>query len=666
MKNSENIAKNSAEVKEMIADVAGKAAQSAASSVVSISDAVRTVAKEFLDRHTGSDFGEIKSETLCTVLDERAERQPDIELVQYKLSNGEWVTKTATEMRDDVRKVAKGLIAKGVKAGDKVGIISHTSYEWIVLDYAILTVGAVTIPVYETASIEQIKYILGITEVSYLFVENSELYNTVNIVADSLPKLKKVYIIVDGGFESIIASGVLVTDDELFARRDAVKPSDIATIVFTSGSTGMPKGVTLTHEAFISCARGAREILPEILSDPEGTFLLFLPLAHILARFVTALVFMSNVTMGVSCNLKTLLTDLHKIQPTFFLGVPRVFEKVYNAASQKAGKGIKGAIFRRATKVAIEYSLLTHSATDKVRDAVGDNANSNDANNLELPLQLRIEHKLYSKLVYSQLHEALGGKIKYCISGAAPLNTNTNHYFSGAGITVLEGYGLTETSAPVSLNQVHNLRIGSVGLPLPNVDFRISDDGEILVKTPSIFTDYFKDPEATRDAFTADGYYKTGDLGKLDADGFLYITGRKKNLVVTAGGKNVAPEPLEQEIEKNSLVDSAVVVGDKKPFIGALITLDTESLPAWLRENNLPTSMSLKDAATNAAVRAHVNRAILDANKLVSRAESIRKFVILPATFTIADGTLTPSQKVSRPNVLEKYSGVIENEIYKR
>jgi long-chain acyl-CoA synthetase len=623
-------------------------------------------------------MNDIYDKTIPDVLDERASRTPDYKMLQFKNQDGEWVYKTPRQVQSDVMKVAKGLIAKGVKSGDKVAIMSHTSYQWILLDYATTSIGAVTVPIYETSSLEQIRYIVHETGAVLLFVENEELYKLVTFVQDKLKHLRKIYIIDHGGLDSIISSGVLVKNADFFARRKAIQPADIATIVFTSGSTGRPKGVVLTHTAFVTCAAGANDHLPELLGNPKGKLLLFLPLAHIFARFCVTTLFMSEACITLSANLDTLLTDLRKIRPTLLLGVPRVFEKVYNAASQKAGKGIKGMIFRNAVQTAVRYSKITHDFDTMTADAhmLGIEPVTNQVQSGKyavdvpetpnVPISLRLKRFLYSRVVYKELKKALGGKLTYCVCGGAPLNPNTNHFFNGIGITVLEGYGLTETAAPVSVNKVPYNRIGTVGVPFPGVEFKIADDSELLIKTPSIFTSYFKDEKATKHAFTADGYYKTGDLGKLSEDGFLTIIGRKKSLIITAGGKNVTPEPLENEIEKNKIVASAIVLGDRKPFISALVTLDPDALVGWLKENNLPHDMSLEDAAQNPAVRSNINRSVLSANKLVSRAESVRKFVILPKEFSLEDGTLTPSQKVSRPIVLERWSEVVESQIYRR
>jgi long-chain acyl-CoA synthetase len=393
--------------------------------------------------------------------------------------------------------------------------------------------------------------------------------------------------------------------------------------------------------------------MPSILLRPDGgRLLMFLPLAHVFARYLIMAMLLGDIQTTVISDIKTLLKDLKHVKPTVVLGVPRVFEKIYNAASQKAGKGIKGLIFKNATKVAIQYGKTE------------ENIRSDQSGNQKLGTLLTLQKALYNALVYRAIRNVLGGKLENCISGGAALNNQTNYFFHGVGLNILEGYGLTETCAPVAVNRVDRNKVGSVGQPLPKMSIKTAKDGEILIKGPSVFSGYFADETATKEAFTKDGYFKTGDLGRIDSEQFLYITGRKKNIIVTAGGKNVNPETLEKYLDKEAIIETSIVIGDKKPFISALITLSKDDLKAWLKDNNLPKDMSIKDAATNKAVHAHIKRAVADANRHVSRAESIRKFYILPKQFSEKDKTLTPSAKVARPEVLKKYKDVIENEIY--
>jgi long-chain acyl-CoA synthetase len=587
------------------------------------------------------------NETLVAILDDRVRNNPYGTLFEYKKDDGSWTSASAKEFQDRVVAIAKGLIAKGVKPKAHVGIIAHTSYDWICLDYALWMAGAISIPVYETSSPEQIKYILKETDVSMVFVENEGIRESVEFVEKQLPKLKRILVFAEGATQELAAAGVMVSDEELDKHRHSLTADDIATIVFTSGSTGKPKGVILTHRAILTCARNARKVLPEVICATDTRLLMFLPLAHIFARYLIPAVMNADYSViGIVSSMKNLIKDVGHLKPSFLLGVPRVFEKVYNAASQKASSGVAGVVFKRAVKTAIKYSRAQQDEGTPI------------------PLSLALKHKIYDALVYKQIRDVLGGAIKYAVSGGAPLNKSTAHFFNGAGIIMLEGFGLTETAAPIVVSRPEFMNIGSVGLPFPDVKIRVADDSELLVKSPSLFSGYLHDKRATDEAIDKDGWFHTGDIGEVDAEGFVYITGRKKNILVTSGGKNVAPEVLQDPIEKDIIVDSAVVLGDKKPFIAALITLDAEMLPKWLKERNLPQDMSLADAAKNDVVIAHITRVIAKANKSVSRAESIRKFEILPEQFSEENNTLTPSQKVSRPEVLRVYGKLIEDEIY--
>lgn len=571
----------------------------------------------------------------------KAEERPDHVLFSRRVGDG-WNDVTAAQFRNDVEDVARGLVAAGVQAGDRVGLMSRTRYEWTVVDFAIWTAGAITVPIYETSSAEQIAWILGDSRSVACVVETPAHAASVSSVRDQLPGLTDVWQIEAGGLADLTKAGAEVDDDELASRRSLAGPHDVATLIYTSGTTGRPKGCELTHGNFLSLAENTVARLGEVVSAVGASTLLFLPLAHVFARFIQVLAIAAGARMGHSANVKNLLPDLAAFQPTFVLSVPRVFEKIYNSAEQTAEADGKGRIFGMAARTAIAWSEAQETG------GAG--------------LWLTTRHGLFDKLVYSKLRARLGGKVQYAVSGGAPLGARLGHFFRGAGITVLEGYGLTETTAPSTVNRPEAIKVGTVGQPLPGVSVRVAPDGEVLVKGPNVLRGYWNNPQATADA-VQDGWLHTGDLGELDDDGFLRITGRKKEILVTAGGKNVAPSVLEDRIRAHALVSQALVVGDGKPFIAALITLDAEMLPTWAANRGKP-GLTVEQAVDDAEVQAELQRAVDEANAAVSKAESIRKFRILLVDFTEESGHLTPSLKLKRNVVMKDFGEQVE-ELYR-
>jgi long-chain acyl-CoA synthetase len=549
-----------------------------------------------------------------------------------------WVDVTNAEFLAGLRAVAKGLVAAGVGIGDRVAIMSKTRYEWTLADFAVWTAGAVAVPIYETSSPEQVHWILADSGARSIILETPAHAATLAEVREQVPALQDVWQIDAGDLDHLAASGAQVTDEDLDARRAQVNRADIATIIYTSGTTGRPKGCQLTHDNFMALAENCVERLGSVVSVEGASTLLFLPLAHVFARFIEVLCVASGARMGHSADIKNLLADFGTFRPTFILSVPRVFEKIYNSAEQKAAAEGKGRIFNAAAGCAIAWS--------KALDGGGPG------------LGLRLQHALFDKLVYSKLRAAMGGNVLYAVSGGAPLGTRLGHFYRGIGLTVLEGYGLTETTAPATVNTPERIKIGTVGAPLPGVAIHIADDGEVLIKGNNVFASYHNNQTATSEALQ-DGWFRTGDIGELDDDGFLRITGRKKELLVTAGGKNVAPAVLEDRLRGHPLISQCIVVGDQKPFIGALITLDAEMLPAWARNNGLE-GLSMEDAPANPRIREEIQRAVDSANKAVSKAESIRKFTILPGDFTEDNGYLTPSLKLRRNIVMKDFSAEVE------
>ena len=571
------------------------------------------------------------------LLVDRVTATPDAPLFSIPQGSG-WRDVTASEFLAQVTALAKGFVAAGIEPGDKIGLMCKTRYEWTLIDFAAWFAGAVLVPVYETSAPAQVQWNLSDSGAAWLIVETPEHFSRFDEVHPELPGIRGHWQIDLGDLDKLVVGGESVPDEEIERRRRTARGDDIATLIYTSGSTGRPKGCVLTHSNFVELSRNSAVALKEVV-EPGASTLLFITLAHVFARFISVLAVHAGVKVGHQADTKQLLPALGSFQPTFLLAVPRVFEKVYNSAEQKSESGGKGKIFRAAAQTAVDYSKAGEAGS--------------------IPFGLKLRYRLFDRLVYGKLRAAMGGKVRYAVSGSAPLGPRLGHFFHSLGIVILEGYGLTETTAPATVNLTTMSKIGTVGPALPGVSLRIADDGEIEVKGINIFKEYWKNPEATAEAFDGD-WFKTGDLGSLDEDGFLSITGRKKEMIVTAGGKNVAPAALEDPIRANPLVGQVVVVGDQKPFISALITLDPEMLATWLANNGENPTMSLSEAAKNSAVLAELQRAIDAANARVSRAESIRKFVVLDTEFTESSGHLTPKMSIKRHVILTDFAPVIE------
>jgi len=550
-----------------------------------------------------------------------------------------WTHVTGAEARERVDAIAKGLVARGVAAGERVGIMARTRIEWTLLDFAIWAAGAIPVPLYDTSSAEQVDWITSDSDIRLLFVETREHLALAQDVAKGQSPLTDILCIDHGALDELVKKGVSVTDADLAARRNLATLDDLATIVYTSGTTGRPKGVRLTHFAYVRHSVGVAEQIPEVVLQEGASTVLFLTLAHSLARLVEVVLTSLGVQLGFCPDTAQLLPMLESFKPTLILGVPRVFEKVYNGAEQKAESGGKGGIFRWAARVSIAYS----EALDTPEGP---------------PKGLVLRHKIASRLVLHKIYDALGGNASWAISGSAPLGARLGHFFRGLGLTVLEGYGLTETNAASHVNLALHAKMGTVGPPLPGIEVKIADDGEILMRGDQLFEGYHHNPEATKAAFQ-DGWFLTGDLGSEDADGYLTITGRKKELIVTAGGKNVSPAVLEDRLRAHPLISQCVAVGDGRPFIGALVTLDEDALPGWLAAHGHP-SMTLRDAITFQPVLDALDAAVEDANRAVSRAESIRKIRVLDGDFTVLNGYLTPSMKVKRSKILADFTKDID------
>ncbi len=576
------------------------------------------------------------------LLVERVKATPSLALFAVPDGAG-WRDVTAAAFLREVVALAKGFVAGGIEPGDKVGFIARTTYEWTLVDFGLFFAGAVMVPIYETSSPAQIQWILEDSGAVAVIAESAEHAERIAQVRSDVPLVREVWTMAAKDLDALRAKGESVPDDEIERRRGIAVGGDIATLIYTSGSTGRPKGCVLTHSNFVELTRNSAKALHEVVSTPGASTLLFITTAHVFARFISILDIHAGVKTGHQPDTKQLLPALGSFQPTFLLAVPRVFEKVYNSAEQKAEAGGKGKIFRTAARAAVEHSQLLEEGK-------------------KVPLGLRLKFALFDRLVYSKLRAAMGGKVVYAVSGSAPLGPRLGHFFHSLGVVILEGYGLTETTAPATVNLARKSKIGTVGPALPGVGIRLADDGEIEVRGINVFKEYWRNPEATAAAFDGD-WFRTGDLGSFDGEGFLTITGRKKEIIVTAGGKNVSPAALEDPIRANPIVGQVVVVGDQKPFIAALVTLDPEMLPTWLSNNDLPADLSLADAAKNDKVRAEVQRAIDEANKNVSRAESIRKIKVLTTDFTEANGLLTPSLKVKRAEATRRLAPIID-EIY--
>jgi long-chain acyl-CoA synthetase len=562
-----------------------------------------------------------------------ASSHPDTAVFSRRVGDG-WLDISAAEFARQVSAVAKGLIAAGVKHGDRVALLSATRYEWTLIDYAIWSIGAATVPIYETSSASQIQWILTDSEAVVAVVENAAHGAVVESARAEAPSLQEVWQIESGAVDELTVLGQDISDAELDKRRTAVVPSDLATLIYTSGTTGRPKGCMITHSNFMDELGTAVKILDGLFAEGAST-LLFLPLAHVFARIIQVGCVMMRVKLGHTADVKNLVPDLGSFKPTFILSVPRVFEKVYNTASQSAHASGKGKIFDAAAETAIAYSSSSSPG-----------------------FGLRAKHALFDRLVYSKLRAVLGGNVAYAVSGGAPLGDRLGHFFRGIGVPVLEGYGLTETTAALAVNLPDDIRIGTVGKPLPGVTVGVAEDGELCFKGGQVMLGYWKNDEATAAAIDADGWFHTGDLGEFDADGFIRITGRKKEILVTAGGKNVAPAVLEDRIRLHPLVSQCMVVGDGKPFIAALVTIDPETIVAWARTHDKPTDVpSLVD---DKDLIAEIQKAVDDANTAVSKAEGIKKFTILPTDWTQESGELSLKLSLRRHIVMEKHQADVE------
>ena len=576
---------------------------------------------------------------------DRAARMGDEPLYTFK-QDGDWHTKTANETLADIRAVAKGLLHYGLKKGDGVAFMCRTSYDWDVFDAAVMACGGVLATIYDTDSAAQIRNIVNNSDARLLVVETTDMKAKADGAETECPTLEHIVCFETGGLDEIKAYGSGVSDEALDARIDSVQKTDLCSIVYTSGSTAASKGVEMTHEHYCATAFNLPDYMPELLHDKKNTVLLFLPQAHSFARAINYICVASNLHIYIAQGIKTLTADLQVAKPTIMIVVPRVLEKVYNAASQKAGHGAKGVAFAAAVVAAQNYmkEVSTKGKTGTLTKA---------------------RRAAFDPVVYASLREVLGGRAKWIVAGGAPLDPELLAFFRGAGVPVYEGYGLTETTAPCAFNVLGvPYHQGSVGIAFPGFELRIAEDGEIQVKGASVFPKYHKNGEATEDSFTEDGWYKTGDLGRIDDDGFLYIIGRKKDLIITAGGKNVSPGPIEDVIKRCEFVSQALVLGDKRPFISALITLDEEALRPWLESKGLNRDMSMEEASSNAAVRAEVQKWVDQANEGVSRAESVRKFIILPEEFTQENGLMTASMKVIRPKVIKRYATLLNTQMY--
>ena len=587
------------------------------------------------------------NQTIYSLLTDRLARTgADTVIAAKKIGPGRWQNVTTGEFHERVVSAAKGLIALGIAKGDAVTIFSSTRLEWGILDFALAAVGAVSVPIYDTDSAPQAQRIMNDSVVKLAFADNRERFDRLDSVKDHCPALKQILMIEGNALGALEGLGVAVSDEELNERVATVRTDDLATIVYTSGSTGNPKGAELTHKNFVSITITASQALHEVVLDDHPRLLLFLPLAHCFARFIQyASIASDDGVVGYLPDTKSLLPDLRSFEPTYLLGVPRVFEKVYNAASHKAGAGWKGRLFVKAAEAARVWSRKEQAGEQHTFAEIAERAK-------------------YETLVYRTVRGALGPKIKYVACGGAPLSLDLAHFYNGIGLPMIQGYGMTETAAPFAATRVTDNVIGTVGQPAPGSSIRISDEGELQVKGPNVFRGYHNLPEKTAEAFTADGWLRTGDLAEIDDAGRIIITGRIKDIIITAGGKNVSPIPLEEEIVKCPIVEHCVVVGDQRPFIGALVTLDPESLAIWLPAHGLSTETPVDRLATNAAVREEIQQYVDKANATVSRAESVRKFAVLGTQFTQENKCLTPSLKVVRPAVNRVFADVIDNEIY--
>lgn len=581
---------------------------------------------------------------LFGLLDNRAKRDPEGAMIEYKGDDGTWHPYSAQVFRDMVIDLAKGLVGLGVNKGDSVAIVSRTRWEWTALDMAIMSIGALTVPVYETNSASQVSWIFNDSKVTLAIAEDDGQRDKIESVRDEVPTLRNVFVIEAGGLNAIKTYGESVTDAEFWEYKEASHGDDRATIVYTSGSTGTPKGVELTHRNFAFLVLSALQYMPRAGAWPNRRLLLFLPLSHVFARFLEFFSFGGTISLALSSNMKTMVKDFETFGPTLLLAVPRVYEKVYNAASQRAGTGFAGKMFMRAAENAREWSKAEQKGE-------------------QLPITGRIAHAFYEQVVYKKIRTIFGPNADFAITGGAPMDSELSHFFNGIGMPVLEGYGMTETCGPVCVSLPEDNRIGTIGMPMCGITAGIAEDGELVVKGPLVCKGYHNNPGVTAQQIT-DGWLHTGDLGDISEDGFISITGRKKDLIITAGGKNVSPGLLEASVMTSPVVNQCLVIGDKKPFVAALVTLDLADANNWLESQGAKPEPDLASLAKNAIVHAEVERAVNAANEGVSRAESIRKFEILPDEFTEANGMLTPSLKTRRAQIVEHYRELIDDVIY--
>ena len=581
---------------------------------------------------------------LFDLLDNRAKRDPEGAMIEYKGDDGTWHPYSAQVFRDMVIDLAKGLVGLGVNKGDSVAIVSRTRWEWTALDMAIMSIGALTVPVYETNSASQVSWIFNDSKVTLAIAEDDGQRDKIESVRSEVSTLRNVFVIEAGGLNAIKTYGESVTDAEFWEYKEASHGDDRATIVYTSGSTGTPKGVELTHRNFAFLVLSALQYMPRAGAWPNRRLLLFLPLSHVFARFMEFFSFGGTISLALSSNMKTMVKDFETFGPTLLLAVPRVYEKVYNAASQRAGTGFAGKMFMRAAENAREWSKAEQKGE-------------------QLPITGRIAHAFYEQVVYKKIRTIFGPNADFAITGGAPMDSELSHFFNGIGMPVLEGYGMTETCGPVCVSLPEDNRIGTIGMPMCGITAGIAEDGELVVKGPLVCKGYHNNPGVTAQQIT-DGWLHTGDLGDISEDGFISITGRKKDLIITAGGKNVSPGLLEASVMTSPVVNQCLVIGDKKPFVAALVTLDLADANNWLESQGAKPEPDLASLAKNAIVHAEVERAVNAANEGVSRAESIRKFEILPDEFTEANGMLTPSLKTRRAQIVEHYRELIDDVIY--
>ncbi|MFM7014359.1 MAG: AMP-dependent synthetase/ligase [Actinomycetota bacterium] len=580
------------------------------------------------------------NENITDLLVQRVKKTPNIALFAREETPGNWVPVTAHSFLEQVQDLARGFIAAGIKPGDAVALMSRTRYEWTLIDFALWFSGAVSVPIYETSAPAQIEWVLSNSDAVALIVENGEHIDRYEKIKAGAPAVKQVWRLDDDSLFKLVAKGKDVSLDDVERARTSRALNDLATIIYTSGTTGKPKGCELTHRGFVDLSKNAQLELPQVVKEGHAT-LLFLPLAHVFARFISVLCVHAGIKVGHQPDTKNVAPAMQSFHPDFLLAVPRVFEKVYNSAEQKAEAGGKGKIFRTAVQAGIDYSR----ALDTPKGP---------------SLGQKLKHKVFDALVFKKLREAMGGQVKYAVSGGAPLGERLGHFYRAIGLIVLEGYGLTETTAPAMIGRVDDAKIGKVGRVLPGCGVKIADDGEILLKGSNVLRGYWKNPEAT--AATMEGeWFKTGDIGELDDEGFISITGRKKELIVTAGGKNVAPAALEDPLRASPIIGQAVVIGDQRPFVAALLSLDPEMLPTWLSNNGEKGDMTLAQAAKNPTVLKELQKSVDEVNKTVSNAEAIKKFAVIESELSEESGHLTPSLKIKREIVLRDFQPVIED-----